>query len=119
VGRGIFDRVEGELAAREKSPGLSMADLLTLPEPQGGLLKWMIRQEAVAFADVVAFLGGDEAQARLVLAELLEKGSIREIEMRGVTQYRVRLAPKRGRALPANLWQALGDRVEGEEEERP
>jgi hypothetical protein len=118
VGRGLFDRVEGELAAREKSPGLSMADLLTLPEPQSGLLKWMTRQRAVAYEDVVAFLGGDEAQARRVLAELLEKGWILELEIRGVTQYRVRLAPKRGRALPGNLWQALSDKVEGEEEGR-
>jgi hypothetical protein len=119
VGRGICDRVEGELAAREKSPGLSMFDLLTLPEPQASLLKWMIRQEAVALGEVVAFLGGDEGQARPVLADLLDRGWVREIEMRGIVQYRVRLAPKRGRALPANLWQALSDKVEGEEEERP
>ena len=119
MGRGLFDRVEGELAARKKSPGLSMSDLLTLPEPLGGLLKWMTRQGAATFADVVAFLGEDEARARRVLADLLDKGWIRELEIRGVTQYRVRLAPKRGRALPANLWQALSDKVESEEEERP
>lgn len=119
MGRGIFDRVEGELAARERSPGLSMADLLTLPEPQGGLLKWMIRQGQVSLADVVAFLGQDEEQTRGVLADLCEKAFVRTIEMRGITHYRVRLAPKRGRALPSNLWQALGDKVEGKEEERP
>jgi hypothetical protein len=119
MGRGIFDRVEGELAAREKSPGLSMADLLTLPEPQSGLLKWMTRERAVATEDVVAFLGGDEEQARLMLAGLLDKGWILEFDLRGVMQYRVRLAPKRGRALPGNLWRALSDKVEGEEEGRP
>lgn len=119
MSQGMFDRIEGEMAAREKSPGLSMADLLTLPEPLSGLLTWMIRQRAAAFAEVVAFLGEDEKQAHLVLADLLEKGWILEFEMRGVTYYRVRLAPKRGRALPANLWQALSDKVEGEEEERP
>lgn len=119
MGRGMFDRVEGELAAREKSPGLNVADLLTLPAPQSSLLKWMIRQRAMPFADVVAFLGGDEEQAVHLLAGLVEGGLIREIEMRGVRQYAVRLAPKKGRALPANLWQALSDKVEGEEEERP
>lgn len=119
MSRGIFDRVEGELAAREKSPGLSMADLLTLPEPQAGLLKWMTRQRAVPFVEVVAFLGGDEEQAHLVLADLLDKGMIRELEMRGARQYAVRLAPKKGRALPGNLWQALSDKIEGEEEGRP
>jgi len=119
MGRGIFDRLEGELAARERSPGLSMADLLTLPEPQGGLLKWMIRQGQVSLAEVIAFLGQDEEQARGVLDDLCQAAFVRPIEIRGVTHYRVRLAPKRGRALPANLWQALNDKVEGEEEERP
>jgi hypothetical protein len=33
-----------------------------------------------------------------------------------VTTYRVRLAPKRGRTMPANLWQALDDKVETDEE---
>ena len=117
--KGLFDRLLGELEAREKSPGLSMSDLLTLSEPLSGLLNWMVRQAPVALADVVAFLRGDEARTRLVLADLLDKGFVREIEIHGVTHYRVRLAPKRGRALPANLWQALSDRVEGEEEERP
>jgi hypothetical protein len=119
VGRGIFDRVEGELAAREKSPGLSMSDLLTLPEPQSGLLKWMIRQGQVSLTDVGAFLGQDEEQTRGALDELCQAAFVREVEIRGATHYRVRLAPKRGRALPANLWQALSDKVEGEEEERP
>ena len=119
MGRGMFDRVDRELTAREKSPGLSMADLLTLPEPQSGLLKWMTRQRSVVHVDVVAFLGGDEEQAQLVLADLVDKGMIREVEVRGVRQYAVRLAPKKGRALPGNLWQALSDKVEGEEEERP
>ena len=119
MGRGIFHSLEGELAARSKSPGLNMADLLTLPEPQGSLLKWMIRQGQVSLADVGAFLGQDEEQTRGVLAELCEKALVRSIEIRGATHYRVRLAPKRGRTLPANLWQALSDKVEGEEEERP
>jgi hypothetical protein len=119
MGRGMFDRVDKELTAREKSPGLSMADLLTLPEPQSGLLRWMTRQRAVPYVDVIAFLGGDEEQAQVVLAELVDQGFIREVEMRGVRQYAVRLAPKKGRALPGNLWQALSDKVEGEEEGQP
>lgn len=118
MSQGMFDRIEGEMAAREKSPGLSMADLLTLPEPLSGLLNWMVRQGPAAFADVVAFLGGDETHTRLVLADLLDKGFIRECEIHGLTQYRAPLAPKRGRALPSNLWQALGEKVEqvGEEQ---
>jgi len=64
---------------------------------------------------VTDFLEQDVAYARALLADLLDKGFAREIEMRGVKQYRVRLAPKRGRELPANLWQALDDKVQDEE----
>jgi hypothetical protein len=96
-----------------------MSDLLTLPDPVSGLLNWMIRQEHVGLADVAAFLKQDEECARIVLADLGDQGFVREIEMRGTTTYRVRLAPKRGKKMPANLWQALDDKVESEEEARP
>jgi Fic family protein len=100
--KGLFHRVQGELEAREKTPGLSMSDLLTLPEPLSGLLNWMLRQGQVALEEVITFFKGEEAQTRAVLVDLLEKGFIREIEIRGVKQY---------------LWQALSDKVEGEEQQ--
>jgi Mn-dependent DtxR family transcriptional regulator len=99
------------LEARDKSPGLSMSDLLALPEPQSSLLSWMVRQGQVELEDVTAFLKQDAESTRALLADLVDKGYVREIEMRGVKQYRVRMAPKRGRELPANLWQALDDKV--------
>ncbi len=113
---GLFNRLQGELDAREQSPGLRMSDLLTLPEPQCGLLNWMLRQVQVGLGEVAAFLQRDEDGARALLADLREQGFVREIEMRGATTYRVRLAPKRGRAVPADLWQALEDKVETEGE---
>ncbi len=116
MSKGLFNWLEGELQAREKSPGLQMPDLLTLPEPERGLLNWMIRHRQVTFADLTAFLGQGEAHVHAILAELRDKGYVREIEIRGVTLYRVRLAPRRRRALPADLWAALEDKVEHEEE---
>ena len=109
--KGLSNRLHGELEAREKSPGLNMSDLLALPEPQSGLLSWMVRQGQVELEDVTAFLKQDAESTRALLADLVDKGYVREIEMRGVKQYRVRMAPKRGRELPANLWQALDDKV--------
>ena len=118
MSKGLFDRVEGELAAREKTPGLQMSDLLALPEMESRLLNWMIRQQQVTLVDTLAFLAQDETQTRALLDDLCGKGYIRQIDMHGITQYRVRLAPKRGRALPSNLWAALDDKVEhgGEEQ---
>jgi hypothetical protein len=62
--KGLFDCLQGELEACEKPPGLSMSDLLTLPEPLGGVLNWMLRQEVVTFAEVMAFLAQEEEQTR-------------------------------------------------------
>jgi hypothetical protein len=39
--------------------------------------------------------------------------------MGGEITYRVRLAPTRKRQIPLDLWQALSDKVEEEEEARP
>ena len=113
--KGLFNRLEGELEAREKSPGLSMSDMLALPEPHSSLLRWMVRKGQVRLEDVTNFLKQDVACTRALLADLLDKRFMREIEMRGVRQYRLRLAPRRGHELPANLWQALNDKVQDEE----
>ncbi len=119
MSKGLFDRVQGELEAREKSPGLQMSDLLTLPDETSHLLNWMIRQQQVTLAEAMTFLAQDETQTRALMDDLCGKGYVREIEMHGVMQYRVRLAPKRGRALPSNLWAALDDKVEhGEGEQK-
>jgi hypothetical protein len=113
---GLFNRLQGELDARERSPGLHLSDLLVLPEALAGVLNWMLRQGCVSLADLTATLGQDEAAAREVLATLIEKGFVREVEMRGETTYRVRLAPKRGRRMPDDLWRALEDKCEHDEE---
>ena len=57
------------------------------------------------------FLEQDVAYTRALPADLLDMGFEREIEMRDVKQCRVRRASKRGRELPANLWQALDEQA--------
>ena len=115
MSKGLFSRLEGELQAREKSPGLLMSDLLAMADPECGLLNWMIRQGQVALPEVMAFLGQGEDRTRSVLTGLRDKGYVREIEIHGMMSYRVRLAPKRGKTMPANLWAALDGKVEREE----
>ncbi len=115
MGRGLFDRLEGELAARERSPGLSMSDVLLLPEPLDRLTTWMLRQGQVSIEDVVEFLKQDQQQVQQCLGELLERGFIRKVTIGETTTYRVRLAPRRKRQMPLDLWQALEDKVEEKE----
>ena len=46
------------------------------------------------------------------MADLVEKGYLREMEVAGEFKYKVIFARKRGRRVPLDLWQSLGDRVE-------
>ncbi len=119
MSKGLFDRLEGELEAREQHLGLKMADLLTLPDPLGCLLNWMVRKRQVSLAEINAFLGQDEAQALCLLAEAQGRGYVREIELREGTRYRVRLSSRRGSELPEDLWQALQDKCESGEAGEP
>lgn len=112
MARGIFGRVEAELGSREKSPGLSMMDVLDMPEALRDLLQWMMRQEYAFASDAAAHAGKNEAAVRGLIAPLIENGNVVEFELKGKPAFRVRLARKRGRDLPADLWQALNDKIE-------
>lgn len=108
---GLFDRLQGELEGRDKAAGLSMADVLNLPDPLRGLVNWMIRQGEVSLSEVAARMQQDEETAHGMVVTLVEEGFVREATVRGQIRYTVRLAPKRGRKLPGNLWQAISDKA--------
>lgn len=110
--KGIFSRVQSELESRDKSPGLSMGDILDLPDSLRNLVSWMIRQDQVELSEIATYLTQDEAQTRSMLAELIEKGYVLELDIRGKTYYRVRLVSKRKRDLPSSIWGALSDKIE-------
>jgi len=112
MSQGLFGRLQQELEAREKVAGLTTADILSLPSDERQLVNWMVRAGDVALADVVAQLGQEEATVQARLAVLIEKGFVREISNQGVTCYQVRMAPRRKRNLPDNLWQALDNLID-------
>ena len=112
MSKGLFDRLQQELDVRAKAAGLSMADLLELPESLRGLVNWMMRQQNVGLAQVAEFLEQDEAVAGATLATLIEKGFVREVKLHGELCYRVALAAKRGRTMPLDVWRALDDKLE-------
>ena len=109
---GLFDRLRQEMDAQEKAAGLSMADILTLPEHERRLFNWMMREGEVGLADVAAHEGQEEMATHSMIASLVEKGFIRQYEVRGEVRYKVRLAPKKGRDVPLNIWQTLDEKVE-------
>lgn len=114
MGKGLFGRVQQELEAREKTPGLTMADIISLPDDLRRLVNWMMREGDVQLAEMVAHMEADEDAVRSMLKNLLEKGFVSELEIEGETCYRVRLAPRRRRDIPLDIWQCLEDKVEEE-----
>lgn len=107
---GLFGRLQQELTARETVAGLTMADVLQLPPAERQLINWLIRTGDVSRAAVETQVG-DPARTQGLLSTLMTKGFIREYERTGEVHYQVRLAPRRQRELPANIWQALTDRL--------
>jgi DNA-binding MarR family transcriptional regulator len=112
MGKGVFGRLQSELDAREKAAGLSMADILALPDELRRLVNWILRQEEVSLQQLAAQMGHDEATTQTMIADLVEQGLVREMNLKGVQRYRVRLAPKKQRVLPADLWRALDQKIE-------
>lgn len=113
MSKGLFGRLEAELEAREKSQGLTMSEVLILPDDQRHLINWLLRQKSATLAEAAHFLGWEEPAAQTLVSELVGRGLLREYELHGALRYRVRLAPKSGRTMPENLWRALDDKVEG------
>jgi hypothetical protein len=109
--KGLFGRIQDEFKAREKTPGLDMAEILEMPDNLRTVINWMLRQTYVDLAQVTAHLGNNEQTAHEMIDTLLDKGYIREIDMKGRVQYRVRLKPKRKHNMPSNLWKALDDKT--------
>ena len=90
-----------------------MAEVLELPDATRRLITWLIRQRTASLDEVVRFMASDAANSRALLADLVDRGYVREFELRGAQCFQVRLAPKRGRTLSADLWQALDTQVGG------
>ena len=114
MSKGLFGRLQQELDDREKAAGLSMVDILELPDSLRQLVNWMMRSEMVSLSQVVAQVGQDEAATQAMLATLVEKGFVRQLEIKGELHYRVRVASQKKRTLPQNLWHALDDKVDEE-----
>ena len=112
MGKGLFNRVQGELNAREKTAGLSMSDVLTLPDPLSSLVNWMIRKGDAELPEIVNFLKQDSAKVEGLLNDLIDKGFARKIEVNDRVLYRIRLAPKRGKEIPLDLWQAIDGKID-------
>lgn len=83
----------------DSRPGLSMAQVLTLPKQQRQVLQWMMKRslyQSVTLAQMVAQMDVDQETAIAVVDELVGQGFIQEIFVDGELSYRIQLAIKQG-----------------------
>lgn len=109
---GLLRRLEQELQAHEKVAGLTMADVLALPDTLRTLINWMLRQNQVSLDEVMVQLGQDQARTQSTIDALVDKGFVRPVEIQGETNYKVQMAPQAKRSVPSNSWQALDETPE-------
>ncbi len=92
--------------------GLSLGDVLALPDLAQQVVSWMMREtvtgkETVSLADAVTYAGLSEANVRTVLHTLVERGFVHEIEVDGTIRYRPQSVSRRGRPFTEQIWRKL------------
>lgn len=87
--------------------GLSLTDVLSLPDAQAELVGWIARRGEVSLSEIAGRTGGDAEAARALVASLLERGVVAETRPSGEPRYAARAATRRGGRLPAEIWEAL------------
>lgn len=113
----LFNRLQDEIDSQDEPGGLSPVDLLDLPDEIAKIIRAIIRQNGMKLADVAAALDNSEEETRQTLDELIQKGFVREIQVKNEIWYKARFARKHKSTISSSLWQALDDVVEPPSEE--
>ncbi|GIW07092.1 MAG: hypothetical protein KatS3mg060_1897 [Dehalococcoidia bacterium] len=85
----------------------SVADVLEIPDAERSLVRWLLRRESASLAEIVQRMNLSIDETTRAVERLVQRGFITETEVDGQIRYRARLAPRRGRHLPAGIWRAL------------
>jgi predicted ArsR family transcriptional regulator len=112
----LFDRLQHEIDAREQQTGLSPADLLDMPPTLAAVIKQIVRRNGMKLADIAETLGQPPAQTRQTLDKLVNKGLVRQVEVKDEVWYKAHFAHRRSRTLSQNLWSSLDDAVDSTED---
>jgi len=87
--------------------GITMADVLELPQEMRHLTTWMMRQREVTLAEAMRYMGQSETELRPALRFLVDKGFATEVEVDGQAHYRIRMLLKQNRQVSIDLWATL------------
>jgi len=114
---GLFKRLEQEIQARSQQGGLSPSDLLDMPEALAKIINQIIRRNGMKLADIATQLGQSAEETQALLAELVKKGLVRQIEVNEETWYKAHFSRKADKTLSTGIWASLDDVFEKRKDE--
>jgi len=107
-----FRRLEEHLSQRAPVEGITLADVMGLPDPLRSALNKMTHGGPMTLRAFSAELQLPADETRRLGRLLIEKGFLRAIdpgEAADKVAYQIRFARKRGRSMPQALWKAIED----------
>ncbi len=108
----LFDRLQSEIQTRQRMEGITPADLLDLSSELRRIVNAITRRREMSLAEIVFELDMKPSEAKGLLDTLVEKGYLKAFEVKGELRYKTFFAPRRGREMPLNVWDALSDKIE-------
>ena len=107
----MFDRLQRELKKRSRVEGITLADVMDLPEPLRKAMNKMMHKGSMTLSELAAELNLKTAEARRLGGMLVEKGFLSSSRRKadGEIVYRTRFTRKRGRSVPLDIWKLLED----------
>lgn len=73
----------------------TIADVLTLPNPERRLVNWLVRQQSATLSESAAYLSQDELSTQAILEALAGKGFVTQVDQDGQIRYEPRLRSRR------------------------
>jgi len=100
-----------QIYVKRRRTGLSITELLNLPETQRELVIEITRREPVSLAALIRALDRDPIELEIQVSQMVAQGwlDVGEDEI-GEWVYRVRIGRRSKRILPPGIWQVLDDR---------
>lgn len=113
---GLFNRLKDELAARDNTKGLSPIDLLDMPDELAEVVNQIIRRNGLKLEDVAQQLNQTEVEAKKALNKLVNKGYVRQVQVKQETWYKAQFGRKADRVVSDSIWSKLDSTFKDEED---
>jgi MinD-like ATPase involved in chromosome partitioning or flagellar assembly len=89
--------------------GISMFDVLLLPDAERQLMNWIIRQGKATLSDCVHHTGKPKAMVESTLENLVRQGLLQFSQLADDGHYKPQFASEKQRLLPNQIWEVLKD----------